>query len=211
MKLLLFVSLLCLFGCSESSSPENKKLGTIQELYPLNVGNKWVYKYIYSPTDPSGIIPEFLTIQVLSSQTFKGVKMYQVSRDGDKSFWFYDSTTALYSTADTNSSSTQYLLHSPLTIDEPFVLQAVTTGSTVDKAILTLAEENTSITTDAGTFNCFHFVETDYKGDLNHPDTSMVDQWYAKNIGMVRNRYSEWKAGVLKEHGGWDLQSYILK
>ena len=211
MKLFLLFLVILVYGCGQSTGSEAGKLGSIQEINPLRVGDEWTYKYIVSPTDPGGYTPEYLTIRVVGTQLFRGRSMYQMSQDAGKSLWYYDGTTDLYSITDTNSTFVSHLLHSPLTIGQSFVFRdTVLETSTIDKAILTLTETSVPITTEAGTFSCFHFIQENYKGDITHPDSSKTDQWYAKGIGMIRNRYSEWHDGKKADHGGLDLKSYKI-
>ncbi|HYM19599.1 MAG TPA: hypothetical protein VEW28_01190 [Candidatus Kapabacteria bacterium] len=76
------------------------------------------------------------------------------------------------------------------------------------KETLTLKEANVPVTTEAGLFYCSHFLKEMYHGEIYHPDSTMTDTWYAKGVGLIRERYSKWLNGKKIDRGGMDLKSY---
>ncbi|HET9136306.1 MAG TPA: hypothetical protein VFO76_06710 [Candidatus Kapabacteria bacterium] len=184
----------------------------IEDLYPLQIGNSWSYDFIGANADPMGYMPNYLSEEVTDTSRYLGHKLFQISQGGIPRYKLYfDSTSVIRYVPDSIYSFKTQLLHWPLTIGETVVfLDTLYNGSYLHKIVFLLQDTKAPITTRAGLFECYHFQQQTYRGNGSHPDTTVIDLWYAKGIGLVRNRYSKVAYGKKIDQGGMDLITYKI-
>jgi hypothetical protein len=185
---------------------------SLEDLYPLQIGNGWSYDYMGATSDPTGYIPNFLNEQVSDTSRYLGHKLFQISQGGiPKYHLYFDSTTVIRYIADTMFSFKTKLLYWPLKVNESTVfMDTLYDGSYLHKIIFVLKDSKTSVTTRAGSFECYHFQQLTLRGNNIHPDTTVNDLWYAKGTGLVKNRYSKMVDGKQIDQGGMDLTAYKI-
>jgi len=205
MPVLLLLSLLFFFKPEPVPSSD-----TIEDLYPLRIGNTWSYDYMPPPSDQTLFRAYILNEEITDTARYLNHKLFKISQHGIPKYnLYYDSTTVIRYTADTTYSFKTPLLHWPLKVGESIAfLDTVYDGSYLHKIVFFLKDTKAPVTTKAGSFECYHFQQVTLRGDNIHPDTALTDLWYAKGTGLVKTRYSKIADGKTVDLGGMDLSSY---
>ena len=175
MKLLTIIILLALSACTsapttESSSSNEKQPG----LVPLAVGNTW--KYMENNNEKTIIISS-----VEKSQSVNGVTWFLYNEMGDR-FWVRNQGMEQYESYDSaNMDSINFS-----NINEQLVL-AKPDGKIksyyVEQDLITYKPCLSPITVKAGTFECHTYT-------FDMGDGYYSISYYAKNIGVVLNKYN---------------------
>lgn len=179
--LLSFIACSLLCGCGSDGPRES---GSVQELLPLKVGNKWLY--VERHFNPAGVLVDFQTneYEITSSRPYLGHDVFQFSFNGDTSkaqLMYYNGTNEVSSFATGDDSSAKVILHSPATEGQSIILNNPAIPST-----WTLKEATAFVTIESGVFRCSHFEDSSDK--VSH-------LWYCKKVGLVKQEDYEWLNG----------------
>src|SRR5437588_10071638 len=79
-----------LFSACKSGGGSGPVSGSIQNLFPLAIGNQWVYGVTEYRSDGTAKGTEYDTVRIVGSTTFQGNTAYQVTQPHtDTLLWYY--------------------------------------------------------------------------------------------------------------------------
>ena len=177
------LSVLFLIGCSDDPVPSSN---TIQQLFPMAVGNSWNFQNINY--DDLGNIAEIDTMDMVidSAGTSYGHSGFFASIAGMPSFLFYNNNDLRSRTA--FDSDDQMIIRYPMAANEIVITQDTTDADGWrSQSLFKMISENTPVTVPGGTFNCVVYMDYNLygKGTL---DTSSYDILsFAFGTGYVKH------------------------
>ena len=205
------------FGaCKESITGSQEISVPISDLFPLQVGNDWNYRDLgyYK----SGLRIDTINFHIREKSVYQGNPAFEFIAFNDTStlhLFYYSGSNDLF--AKPRTEQAYLILHSPLKLNEEFILIDSTDGGlTRNRSVLILRNTNEQITVPAGTFNCFHFDRIDLtkKFDSTSFDTTSVFKIFlAKNVGQIMqlNYYPQTPTGILGLTEKQELINYTIK
>ena len=218
----IFVSLLpCLIvvvfciGCSDDPPvPEPKP--TIQQIFPMKVGDIWVYQ---RNTIQTGTVDSSTYRFVSTDSSLINSRTYTLEIDGDTTKsggLYFVGTSDLYSVSFSKGITTmKHLLQYPMEFDNNVLLDYHIRASDFMRIRedLILRQDTTTVATPLGTFHCVYFENVSYMGptDSFQDTTGIVGLYYAKNIGLVKREEYDYVSGKRVLNRTLQLVSYSLK
>jgi uncharacterized protein DUF3108 len=210
----LFGSILTLFaslsylGCTNSSSPETTQ--TIQNAFPLKIGNSWTYQA--SGYDPNGILhKDTARFSIDSAGTVNGHAGFYISMFG-VGFIYYSGDDLMAS--DLTGDDPQFWMRYPMETGEEFVIKDTSSGSYRERDVMRLVSKNTTVTVPAGTFTCIWYKTTGMDNTLNgtFDTTTSSDLYVALGVGQIKQEnYLYYPDPANPEHTTTELISYTVK
>jgi hypothetical protein len=200
-------------GCK--SNPASVQGGSIQDIFPLKVGDSWTYRQTdFNPIDSTQNVSTG-SISVDSEETYHGFHAYHYILDTLQEIshvLLYFSGSDLYSVDVNDSTSTpQVVLHYPMSIGESRIHDSIIQGTTIRKTV-TLIQNAEPITTLAGAFQTVHFQTVDAYIFQTIIDTSSIaDNYYAQGVGMVLSKNYGYMNRKPYLGRTIELQSYVVK
>ena len=177
--------LVVLVGCSSPQEPQADAF-TVRDLYPTGI--KWTYQH--NDYDNLGNkTPKYKTERsVDTSATYRGHDAYDLDLDYDHIEFYYEADTALY-WFDRKTGSTDLGFRYPMNEGQEYIysVSGLPTGHQNLKT-LTLITKSTSITVEAGTFNCLLYEKISCSAEAGvRKDTSAIEDYYfVPKQGLVR-------------------------
>lgn len=198
-KLIISLLVLCaaitLSSCSDDPAASG---GTIQQLFPMTIGNSWKMQYI--GYDTNGVIDEIDTMDLVidsAGSVFGHQGFFASSGDPENSFLYYNNTD-LRSQDPDNESDNEFIIRYPMATNEIIIIDDTTYPDGYRRqSLFKMISENTPVTVPGGTFNCVVFMDYNLygKGSL---DTTSYDIFsfafgtgYVKQDSYYRNSTSE--------------------
>jgi hypothetical protein len=149
-------------SCKSGTSPSASNT-SIQDIFPLKVGNSWVYAVTEYSSDGTvkGTFPD--TIRIVGSTTSQGAPAFEYTQQGaDTLLFYYSGSSDLYSVQRGNAS---IALHYPMNIGDTYVLSdSIYPSGFEDKYVLILQSNNESVTVPAGSFSSVHYDQLEIEG-----------------------------------------------
>lgn len=173
-------------GCSEDSATPNTY--TIQNVFPLKVGNKWTYQNTYYNLDGSIDTTngsDSVIFLVDSAIVYNSIPAYAMTIV-EKSIMYYLNTDLFM--VDQFSGNPRLILRYPMNINETILIKDTTYSSGGrSKNILRYVSDNVSITVPAGTFNCINYEQISLNGEKDALDTTFRSNIYLSfGIGLIK-------------------------
>ncbi len=196
------------FGCK--SNPVSAQGGSIQDIFPLKVGDSWTYRQ--KDFDTSGAVGIDTTgvISVNGEETYNGFHAYHYTIDSGFVLLYY-SGSDLYSIDPSSTFTPEIILHYPMNIGESRVKDTTLNGTSFRETV-TLLQNSEAVITVAGTFQAVHFLTVDAYLFPNIADTvSIVDTYYAPGVGLVLAKNYEFINNKRYVSRSVELQSYVVK
>jgi hypothetical protein len=164
MKNLLLVLILIVIGCNNTTGPQSTEL-TIEQYYPLNIGNTWTYEYYVEPWE--GIMR---TVSITNSYSWGNTIVYCID-DG----YFTIAAGVLkewHDNAPSDSSEWWALLQEPLEVGHKWLW----TNIPVYEDTLIIVSLNETIGVPAGLFeNCIKVItKSNSRYFIYAPDVGLV-------------------------------------
>lgn len=182
--LLALLALSNLTGCSEDPVPSG---GTIQQLFPLSVGNSWTLQQtIY---DDAGNVTNTDTSRMTidSTGTVFGHSGFYFSSDGDHGFYYYQNGIDVRYQDPKDEQDNSIVMRYPMAENEILVIKDTTTEAGYrTKEFIKLISENTSVTVPAGTFNCLTYIKYRLYGNSTLDTTSYIVMSAAFGKGIIQ-------------------------
>jgi hypothetical protein len=210
MKNFFFLFALLFFFCSCKEG----NVGIIknnQSLFPLAVGNQWVYGVTEYRSDGSAKGTESDTVLIVGSTTYQGNTAYQMTQKHADTVLLYNSGSNLYSV---ERGRVSLALHQMIAGEQFIILDTVINGF-IEKEILIMKSSSETVSVLAGNFlSCVHYDMIELSGTLASAlDTSSVrKQWFAPGVGQVKEGdYGLDQNRKLFLVNSVELQSYQLK
>lgn len=209
-SILLLFACLSYLGCETSSG--GGPLGeTIQNVFPMKVGNSW--SYLATSYHVNGGIAEQDTFRfsIDSAGTVNGHAGFYASLFG-VGFLYYSGNDLMAD--DLTGDKPQFWMRYPMEVGEEIVLKDTVNGSYREKDIVRLVSKNTTITVPAGTFTCIWYKTTGMDNTLNGTfDTTTTSDFYvALGVGLIKTEdYLYYPDPSNPEHTTTELISYTVK
>lgn len=182
--LLALLALSNLTGCSEDPVPSG---GTIQQLFPLTVGNSWTLQQtIY---DDAGNVINLDTTRttVDSAGTVFGHSGFHSTDHGEHVFFYYQNGIDFRYQNIRDETDNHIMIRYPMAENEILVLKDTTTEDGYrTKEFIKLISENTSITVPAGSFNCVTYINYYLYGNATLDTTSYTVMSFAFGKGLIQ-------------------------
>jgi hypothetical protein len=205
----LFVFLSLLAGCSEDTIVSNSH--TVQEVFPLHVGNNW--KYLWNEYGVLGDIIRRDTdfVHVDSVTSYNGKPAFALN---GSMIYLYSGNDLMYvSSYNTTGESPLIILRYPVKVNESITVSDTTdpSGHQVLRTIR-LASVDSIITVPAGTFKCLFYETYRIQGRAGELDTFFISQeYYALGVGRIKgNHYAYHNNGVKRPYVFEELHSYTV-
>jgi hypothetical protein len=188
--------LLCALGlflgsCKTSTTPGDT--ATLQQLFPLSVGNWWSYHTLEYNNDGTPSADYLDTLNILRTEVFQNIQGFVLAftHSGDPGFLYY-SGADLFSEQDPPGSETPYMfLHYPMNTGQAIVVRDTTYSDGNRDQELFIFRGIESVAVPAGSFSCHHFTRLSISASSNNtPDSSSSDFYYSPGIGLVKNMQS---------------------
>ena len=185
-------------GAETGSNDIEKERKASESLFPLAVGNKWIYEHRKTGTitAPSEKISE-KTMEVQEKKALAEVDIYKIvsTEDGNTSFaWYFWDVEGLHTTRNTRHpwvQSVWVLKASPVEGDEWYEMgNAGRLNSVVGR------EE---ITVPMGKFDCL-VIES----RTSSSQDSLYRTWFAEGFGIIRQSFGPTNRGT----DTWELKSF---
>jgi hypothetical protein len=177
---LLSVSLL--IGCSEDPAPSTN---TIQQLFPMAVGNSWKMQDI--EYDDLGNIDKIDTVDLTidSAGTSYGHSGFFASAEGIPVFLFYNGNDLRSrSPFDTND---ELRVRYPMAVNEIIIMEDTTDPDGFrSQSLFKMISENTPVSVPGGTFNCVVYMGYELYGKGTLDTTSIDIMSFAFGTGYVK-------------------------
>ncbi|MDP4219636.1 MAG: hypothetical protein Q8916_06505 [Bacteroidota bacterium] len=214
-------SLVLLGSCKNSgtSAPSPGSTASVQDLYPLKIGDSWTYhRQVLSPTGSVTFDTED-TLTLPNQITFQGQQAFQqnltpIDTIGTE-WYYYNGSSDIYSVHHPQSDfEIAHYLHYPMKVGESFILADDSTFARNydDKTVLVLRSSNESVTVPAGSFSCVYFEKYGITTTSGVVDTEMFDKlYYASGVGLVMDKGFVKSAGVTYQQSEQDLVSFMVK
>jgi hypothetical protein len=197
---------LFLGGCKSSTSPGPSAV-TINQLFPLAVGDSWIMQA--QSFDSTGKVLSDMTLPYLTivgTQQFRGQQAYQallsISTD---TLLFFISGTDLFQVSKYNSANPivgQYFRY-PMNVGESLSLG--------DSTNLILRSTNEAVTVLAKPYSAYHYDETVVSGKAPYDTLELSQRYFVPNVGMVLDKeYSRDGKGLYMSLQ-LSLSSYTVK
>lgn len=203
-------------ACSDSSSPSSDDSITIQQLYPMAIGDNWTYELTEYKTDGSIKNNRTYTISIPSSENVQGNTAFLIVPNGDSStrqLSYYNGTTEIITTYKNGSPVVGF--HVLKNVGDIYTIKdTIEPGDVVRKDFGLLRAKNVSVTTVAGTFSTYQYDRIRLVGTSNTLDTDMItSQYYASGVGLVKqvDRYHNTTINALYQKYDFQLQEYTIK
>jgi hypothetical protein len=180
-------------ACSDSNSPTATNNGvTVQELFPMSIGNKWTYHYQEWNDDGSVNEDHPAEITVDSNSYLQNQSAFALTVFGKPTFLYYVGNSKLV-----NAKDTSYALVSGLNIGTEQLLE----------------DTNAPVTVEAGTFTCYRFDDvTRIKNNAGGLDSNGIDSWYyGIGKGMIKEELVVFPQGKRHTFRIVGLVSYSVK
>lgn len=212
--LLLLCSFVLFFGsCKNATTPDT---ATIEQLFPMSVGNSWTYHS--QSFNQDGSISKDTTLAWLTitgTQQYQGHLAYITAFGGgsDQSLLFYSGSDLMQVSSSSPSSAPQSILHYPMNSGSTFTFRDTTyPDGRVDRSLLVLRGKNENVTVPAGSFSCYHFETLDVYGMPSSLDTGYSeDLYFASNVGWIQGKSYSRNNGVRYLGSMQSLKSYVVK
>ena len=207
-SVLLLVFSVLYFGCDSSEPDENV---TIQQLFPLNVGNVWALSREEYNADGSVEGRDTLRITIDSAGVLNGRQgFYSTNPDGELFFVYY-SGNDMYSYGPSRDR-TDLILHLPENFNEDFVTADTTySGGYHSKSIMKLVSKNAPVTVPAGSFSTFKFESIHLYGQGVLDTSSMSVLHFAPGVGLVFQQGYSYDSTIKTLRTKQELISYVVK
>lgn len=194
--ILLFSFLLSMIsGCSDESTSPSENSG---EIWPLKVGNQWIYKnhIIDSIGAPERVVLD--TTTVIEMKVINNESWYKFYQDGIVQFktYFRNRPDGLWAI---NGDESALIYKYPAKVGDVIFEN--------EDEKLEVISVNTSITTPAGTFICYAYKETDYREIDGKIETTEKINYLSPDIGPIAGTVTS--ANIIKLRS--ELISYTLK
>lgn len=188
--LIVVLSVSFFYGCSDDAITPNTY--TIQDVFPLKVGNAWTYA-VHDSVE-LGVPNDYtLKITIDSAITHQGIPGFAGSIGRVGSFGsngiFYYSGPNLYSYNPMYNSG-QLVVRYPMSINESVVtFDTLYDDGHRQKEYMRYSYDNTSITVTAGTFGCIVYDTFGLYGTEGTvlDTTSKGKQYYSFDVGLVKD------------------------
>jgi len=184
---LVLIYIAVLVGCGDSTSTSSNE--TIQQVFPLKVGNQWIYSYQEFQNDGGLRIDDTSRFFITDESSFLGHTAFTILVNGDTSkqvMFYYVGQSDLYSV-----ELGQYIfiqLRYPINIGKSVaLLDTIYPNGDTRKEFIVLRSKNESIIVPAGAFTCLHFDDIKIGGPPDQIDTlTMAREYYALDKGLVK-------------------------
>lgn len=215
---LLFLSAFALFFGSCKSATSAGDSTTIQQLFPMLVGNVWTYNDLQY--DQSGAVTGEDTTQlhITGKRNFAGNDAFFLAilgPGGPDSGLIYYAGSDLFSVSSLNQQvpRSQRVLRYPMAAGETLIMHDTTYADTSrSERVLVFRGAGESVTVPAGTFSCYHFDNISIYGKPSSFDTTSKEMLYfAPNIGYILDEYYSRSGGTFYRGSRTELKSYKLK
>ena len=200
--LALFVTLIS--SCKKDDNPvgANPPIGD-SYIWPLKLGNVWIYKI--TEYDTAGIIIQarFDTTKILRDTTISNEKWYQLS---ESRYFLTNRTNGLWALdLSLPSPSPELLLKYPGLVGDGWNYRVP--GGGPDSLRVTIVSTSTPITVPAGNYSCYFYRFT----EQSLPTRAKSEDYFAPNVGPVLEEYFEsTTSGSLYKKRRLELISYTL-
>ncbi len=208
---LLVASIFLHYGCGTTDTGSPGSSGTIQQLFPLAVGDSWSYQVIEYFNDGSIKANQTYLLSVPSSSDYQGHTAYTFMANGDSSIkYYYDGTTDII-TIDGNSDPVVGFHLLQRIGDSYTFIDTIEPGNIKHKEVLVLRSINEQVKVAAGTFLANRYDQLRILGTSDKPDTDVIDsKYYSSGIGLVKE--NEWvTSGKLYQKYAVELKQYTVK
>ncbi len=187
-KFFLVLLALTLFGCSkDDSSTDPILIPTAKAIYPLAVGNQWIYKHSVTSVQDTLTINNSFYLDGDSVYTFMGNDDFSFELDTDNQGFFY------------RDKDLWTLIYGVKKLFIPYVRgTSYFTVRSDSVKTLSILSTNENVTVPAGTFNCCKYYYVAVGGNVGK------FYWLADGVGVVKLQY-EGSAEY------YELISYTLK
>ncbi|MDP4218798.1 MAG: hypothetical protein Q8896_00010 [Bacteroidota bacterium] len=215
--LLLILGFALFPGCkSNPAAPSSDQNGNLSNIYPMKVGDSWVYRQQTFDVNGTSVQDETGTVLISGEETYQGHHAYHygiLNVPGYALVYWVDSD--LYSFDPNDSTSTPHMvLRYPMNVGESLTLFDSSIGGALRvKETATLVKTGQPISTPAGNFSCVQFrIVNEYIYPQNIVDTNSVsDKFYADGVGLVLGRDYQYASSAHYLDGTFELQSFSLK
>jgi hypothetical protein len=175
-KLIISFLVLCaaitLSSCSDDPAASGR---TVQELFPLKVGNSW--KMLDTDYDPSGNIIDTDTLLITIDSP----------ANDELGFLYYNNNIDVRYQDPDDEHDNDLLIRYPMPPNEILItLDTTYQDSSRKRSLLKLVSENTPVSVPAGTFNCVVYIQYELFGKGALDTTSYSVQSYSFGIGYVQ-------------------------
>lgn len=200
---------LCLGGCSEEPTTSQTQY-TIQDVFPLTVGNNW--RYAVHSYDKNGTTTDIdsSTISVDSTiGTGSNIAFWTQLGDDKPHLMYYSGPELIAYENDGTLSDVRFKY--PMSVNEVIVLEdTVRSSGTHYRKTMSLISDNTPITVPAGTFDCITYEYLSMSGKGSALDTTSMMQYHMGfGVGIVqRDIYTWWPDSVKYLWGSFKLVRY---
>ena len=199
--LLTCATLFFFIGCSDD--PAASGGGTIQQLFPMAVGNTWSLQNTnYDDLgNISGIDTMSLTID--SAGTVFGHSGFFANMGGGEGSFLYYNNTDLRSQDPDNESDNELAIRYPMAANEILITEDTTNDDGYRRqSFLKLVSENTPVSVPGGTFNCVVYMDYSLYGKGTLDTTSLNIYSFAFGTGYVKqDKYYHNGSTSKLEHG----------
>ena len=197
-------------GCDSTSSPTDDY--TIQNIFPLKVGNTWTLHRVDYNQDGS-IAEEYDdTLSIDSSGIAGGHSGFYFNFADGGAFVYYSGTDLMRYSEQSDRSS--LMLRYPMELNKDLVLRDTTYQDGYrSKETLRLVAKDFQVAAPAGTFNCLKYEITNMSGpDTAFVTSSMDNIYFAANVGFIgEDLYRFWPDNTKRLRFSTRLVSYTVK
>jgi hypothetical protein len=177
------LSVLLLIGCSDDPVPSN---GTIQQLFPLAIGNSWKVQVV--EYDDLGNVEaiDTMSLTIDSAGTSFGHSGFFASSQ-KPIFLYYNNGVDLLSQNPNNKTDYKMVLRYPMAVNEIVITEDTTYPNGYrSQSLFKMISENTPVSVPAGTFNCVVYMDYNLYGKGTLDTTSIDIQSFAFGTGYVK-------------------------
>lgn len=209
---LLVLLLICsgiYLGCDSVSSPTGDY--TIQNVFPMKVGNMWILHRVEYAQDGS-IAEEYDdTLSIDSSGIEGGHSGFFFNYSNEGEFVYYSGTDLLRYSVQSDRST--LMLRYPMELNTDLVVRDTAYDGYRSKQTIRLVSKDFQVAAPAGTFNCLKYEMTSMSGpDTAFVTSSMDNVYFAPNIGFIgEDLYSFWPDNTKRLRFSMRLASYTVK
>jgi hypothetical protein len=204
---LLSVSLI--IGCSEDPTPSSN---TIQQLFPMAVGNSWKMQVV--DYDTNGVPSDIDTMDLVidsAGTVFGHSGFFTVA--GETGFLYYNGAD-LRSQNPSHESDNQMVLRYPMAVNEIVITEDTTYPNGYrSQSLFKMVSENTPVTVPAGTFNCVVYMDYNLygKGTLDTTSIDILSFSFGKGYIKQESYYRKGSTSKLIQSNTVSLISATIK
>jgi len=193
-------------GCRTFTEPYPTNL---QHLFPLAVGNYWMYD-MEEFQDSDHVIEFSQTTEITGSEMVGKYQRYYIDygNGSTDSVELFYSGQNLFATSD-NFGRSLPILRYPMDVGETVVLfREPNSSNGFDQIILNLVGRDVAVEVPAGNFPCYQYKTVIMSGS---DTTDALDSYYSHGVGLVKDIQYSNTSGFLKKSAVKLLKSYLVK